>query len=167
MEKRILYHKSDVETEPLKRKILIHMAMYYQCECCNKVYRFWLEKGLEDKKQDAVFPESHKPVPYIIPCLCGREARHIAWNEDITLNDYMPLSENMNYFENVEDSNCGRPHYRNAGEVEIKKIPVPELKMVLKEDKEERFVDEDDDPYGLAHVSTSKLKAELRRRKRW
>ena len=36
------------------------------------------------------------------------------------------------------------------------------------DEKELRCVTTDeDDPYGLAQISTSKLKAELRRRKRW
>ena len=48
----MLYERKDIEAEPLKREIMVHLAMHYKCEVCGTVFRFWLEKGLEDKKQD-------------------------------------------------------------------------------------------------------------------
>lgn len=77
MNKKI-YESRLVETESLGREILVHGAMLYQCECCGKVFQMWLEKGLEDKEQDAVYPDLHKPVPFCIGCLCGGIAKHIA-----------------------------------------------------------------------------------------
>lgn len=117
--------RKEIEKEPLSREILIHAAMHYQCDCCEKIFRFWLEKGLEDRKQDRIRPDNHKPVPFSISCLCGGTAQHIAWNKDIYLNAYMQLGENMNYFENTEDDECGIPHFRNNNTVEIRKEGIP------------------------------------------
>lgn len=172
---RILYKRKDVETEPLKREIMVHLAMHYKCEVCGTVFRFWLEKGLEDKKQDEVNPDNHKPVPFCIGCLCGGAAQHFAWESDISLCDYRPLEDNENYFENTKDENCGIPHFRNDGNAKIANPEFPELKDLesifgtRESNKVENFHknDEDDDPYGLANISTTTLKAELRRRKRW
>lgn len=161
------YQERVIETDTLNREVLVHTAMYYQCVCCGRIYRFWLEKGLEDRMQDAIDPGGHKPVPYCVGCLCGGTARHVAWEKDVRLDKYELLGEDMNYFENSEDSDCGIPHFRNYGEEE-KKEDSPEDQYAAFEELKSRLTDAgEDDPYGLANVSTSRLKAELRRRKRW
>lgn len=170
---RIMYERREIEKEPLKRKILVHSAMHYKCEVCGTIFQFWLEKGLEDRKQDEINPNNHKPVPFCIGCLCGGTAQHFAWGSDIKLDDYRQLKEDENYFENTEDENCGVSHFRNNGSARVVKPDFPELLDLekifgeRKEIKEETFEPEEDDPYGLAHISTTTLKAELRRRKRW
>lgn len=165
-----------IETDPLPRKIMVHRAMMYECEACGNIYQIWLEKGLEDKKQDDIDPKNHKPVPFCTICLCGGTMKHIAWNRDIMLDDYRPLEETENYFENTESENCGISHIRNGGIspfseeifkglVELSDILGQNSELTL-EPKKELFVEsEDDDPYGLAGFSTTQLKAELRRRK--
>lgn len=171
---RIMYESRKVETEPLNRVIMVHSAMHYKCEACGTVFQFWLEKGLEDRKQDEINPQSHKPVPFCIGCLCGGTAKHFAWGSDIKLDDYRPLKEDENYFENTENEDCGVSHFRNDGNARIVRPQFPEIsdliRAVEKEHKERgifRQEDFDEDPYGLAYVSTTTLKAKLRRRKRW
>lgn len=167
-----IYPRRSVEIQPLEREVLVHGAMLYECKCCGNVFQMWLEKGLEDKKQDEINPSSHKPVPFCIGCLCGGMAKHIAWQNDIHLDEYRPLKENENYFENTDDENCGVPHFRNNRSANIEKFIQGVHWKNNEERKQERQAvefegDFEDDPYGLAHVSTSTLKAELRRRKRW
>ena len=176
---KAIYNPRQIETEPLERRILVHSAMLYECVVCKTVYQFWLEKGLEDRKQDKIEPEKHKPVPFTTPCLCGGTASHIAWDKDIELDDYRLLEEDENYFENTEEYDYGVSHIRNKGLKQKIVIPnIAHLQDVLEEERKERRQKEyaelkqasscdEDDPYGLAHISTSKLKAELRRRKRW
>lgn len=174
-----IYPMKSVEREPLEREILVHGAMLYKCECCGKIFQMWLEKGLEDKNQDAINPSSHKPAPFTIGCLCGGTMQHIAWQNDIHLGDYRPLKEHENYFENSPDRDCGISHIRNDIDFRIVEMPRKEYEEIEKlyelfekgiewnPNKEIEPETEEDDPYGLAHVSTTTLKAELRRRKRW
>lgn len=161
-----IYPESDIEPNELNRKVLVHTAMRYQCEFCGRIYHFWLEKGLEDRREDAINPGGHKPVPYCIGCLCGGTARRVAWEKDVRLDNYRLLEEDMNYFENSADSDCGVPHFRNYGEEE-KKASAEDQYAEFEYLKERLMDPKGDDPYGLANVSTSRLKAELRRRKRW
>lgn len=174
---RIMYAGRSVEAESLSRKIMVHTAMHYKCEVCGTIFRFWLEKGLEDRKQDEINPKNHKPVPFCIACLCGGTAQHFAWSSDIRLDDYRELKEDENYFENTETEDCGLSHFRNNGSV---KVASPDIEKFLQgvhwktnEEREKEIQAEElrgdfeDDPYGLAYVSTTTLKAELRRRKRW
>lgn len=171
-----IYAGRSIETEPLSREVLVHGAMLYQCECCGRIFQMWLEKGLEDRKQDEINPCSYKPVPFCIDCLCGGIAKHISWQNDIYLEEYRPLKENENYFENSPESNCGISHFRNNVDFRIQEFPeFEELKRFFETEREESIEndfkrieeDSEDDPYGLAHITTSTLKAELRRRKRW
>lgn len=176
MNKKI-YPSRSVETQPLEREILVHGAMLYECECCGRVFQMWLEKGLEDRKQDAINPSSHKPVSFCIGCLCGGTAKHIAWQNDICLDEYRPLKENENYFENTKDKDYGVSHFRNNGSADIESQVIEKFIQGVhwksdEEREQERQAEEfesdfEDDPYGLAHISTSTLKSELRRRKRW
>lgn len=159
---RKIYKESEVETQPLKRKVMVHGAMNYECEVCGKVFLMWLEKGLEDKVSDDK-NGGHKPVPYTIPCLCGGIAKHVRWNEDVHLDEYTELQENMDYFSNDDDWDCGMPHIRTEG----KEYCMERLKEPQKAFMRGCTEEDNDDPYGLACFSTSQLKAELRRRKRW
>lgn len=181
-----IYAGRSIETEALSREVLVHGAMLYQCECCGRMFQMWLEKGLEDRKYDNANPGYHKPVPFCIGCLCGGVAKHIAWQNDIHLDEYRPLKESENYFENSPESTCGIAHFRNDSEFAIQELPeFKELKRLFENDEELKRLfetereesidnafkrieeDSEDDPYGLAHITTSTLKAELRRRKRW
>lgn len=173
---RTMHAGRSVETEPLNRKIMVHTAMHYKCEVCGTIFQFWLEKGLEDRRQDEINPKNHKPVPFCTACLCGGTAQHFAWGSDIRLDDYRELKEDENYFENTETEDCGVSHFRNNGNAKVVRPEYPELKeladIFAEEERnrsKERFAPEpeEDDPHGLAYVSTTTLKAELRRRKRW
>lgn len=160
-----------LETEPLNRKIMVHGAMYYQCESCLNTYLMWLERGIEDPYN------REKPAPFCIQCLCGRIAQHVSWEHDIKLGDYKELGDKSNYFGNEENSDCGVSHIRNDGDfpASVNHPDVSDLIGVLygQYKDEESFLSqyavekEEDDSYGLAQFSTSTLKAELRRRKRW
>ena len=166
----IHFRTKEIETNLIEREILVHSAMHYRCDSCGKVFRFWIEKGLEDRKQDILNAENHKPVPFCIGCLCGGTAQHFMWHNDIYLDDYRPLEENENYFENLENEDCGISHFRNDGVEAMQRPKLPNLKMLSEvfgiETGRDFVESEEDDPYGLAHISTTKLKAELRRRKR-
>lgn len=91
---------------------MVHGAMWYKCEKCCKKWRMWLEKGLEDRIQDAIDPEKHKPVPFTIMCKCGGMARHVDWQDDISLGGYKPIAEHMSYFKNDPSKDCGVPIVR-------------------------------------------------------
>lgn len=164
-------NKRIIETEPLKRTVVVHGAMTYECDECKTKYLFWLEKGLEDRMQDEINPEKHKPVPYCITCSCGGTARHVDWHRDIRLDEYIRLEGQENYFENVESESWGVPHIRNGGAMDSLHILQRQFAALnwpsITEIEEYAEPFEEDDPYGLAHISTSKLKAELKRRKRW
>ena len=173
MRGQVMYEKREVETSPLNRGIMVHMAMNYKCDCCGTVFTFWLEKGLEDKKQDAIYPDLHKPVPFTTPCLCGGTLEHVMWHNDLELDEYRELGVNENYFENTESERCGISHIRNYGRSLItartmyeEAVRLAEIENEREKKREEliRYAS-DDDPYGLAHVSTTTLKKELRRRK--
>ena len=82
------------------------MKMIYECEKCGKSWGMWLQIGLEEHG------ENHKPVPYVIMCKCGGFARHVRWNEDIHLSESIPITQDMNYFANVPDMDCGKPVLR-------------------------------------------------------
>lgn len=169
MNDRIFYKPKEIETKPLDRKIMVHGAMNYECEVCGKSFLMWLEKGLEDKVSDALTGQ-HKPVPFTIACLCGGIAKHVRWHDDIRLGEYTELKENMSYFGNEEDCDCGVSHIRTEGEkCYSSTIKIPNIKPIIELEEEPLYTpaDIDDDPYGLANVSTTKLKAELRRRKKW
>ena len=112
---RKIYKEREIETQPLGRKVMVHGAMNYECEVCGKNFKMWLEKGLEDRVSD-ILTGKHKPVPFTIPCLCGGVASHVRWHEDINLNGYKELAENMSYFSNDADCDCGVSHIRTNGE---------------------------------------------------
>lgn len=91
---------------------MVHGAMWYKCEKCGKKWRMWLEKGLEDRMQDALEPDKHKPVPFIIGCTCGGQASHFDWQDDVRLGGYRPIAEHMSYFKNDISSDRGVPVLR-------------------------------------------------------
>ena len=170
-----IYQSKSIETEPLTREVLVHGAMNYKCEDCGKIFRMWLEKGLEDKIQDAIYPDKHKPVPFTIGCLCGGLAQHTAWHEDIELGTYRPLGDGMSYFENTDYCDCGRPHLKTDGchisnPLKNRFEEIAEyMKQQVDEEKErlQALSEHRNRETGLEMYSTTQLKEELRRRKRW
>ena len=110
--RKIRRHKKEevihvVENKQKNRhNVMVHGAMIYECEKCGRRWRMWLEEGLEQGG------ENHKPVPYIINCKCGGEARHVEWNKDIHLAYLQLLPDGESYFKNDAGRNCGRPVLR-------------------------------------------------------
>lgn len=94
-------------------KIMVHGYMIYKCEKCNKTFRMWCEKGIE---------EGVKPSPFIIMCSCGGFAKDISGlfrinkprkNPMIDYDaGYMELPENESYFANEKDCEHGIPVLR-------------------------------------------------------
>lgn len=82
------------------------MAMYYRCNSCEKMWKMWLQTGLEEHG------ENHKPVPFSIRCKCGGMAAHYDWHLDIHLEEPIPITKRMNYFANRPDYTCGVPVLR-------------------------------------------------------
>lgn len=65
------HYRNDFRSE-----VLVHGAFHYQCKKCRRIFRMWLEDGVEsdNKKQ---------PCPFIIPCPeCGGESSHISWHTE-------------------------------------------------------------------------------------
>ena len=98
-------------SEPIKRekpkKLQTKQAMKYQCRACGRSWKMWLQTGLEEHG------ENHKPVPFAIQCKsCGSPAFHVDCHEDIELDEPIDITEEMNYFANVSDCDCGQPVYR-------------------------------------------------------
>ncbi len=174
-----MYEPKPIETEPLKRTILVHGAMYYKCEECGKIHLMWLEKGLEDREQDKEHPELHKPVPFCVACTCGGTATHFLWQSDIHLDGYQELAENESYFENSPDEDCGKPHLRTSERKKKQERDKTLSDLLIEEFKhteiqgfdknEEQIKSDERSPVtqGLEGYTTSQLKAEIRRRKRW
>jgi len=92
--------------------VMVHGAMWYKCNKCGRKWRMWLEKGLEDREQDKIYPKAHKPVPFTIGCTCGGLANHVEWQDDISLGGYRPIADHMSYFKNDPNSDCGVPIVR-------------------------------------------------------
>ena len=89
-----------------KKRPQTKMAMNYECRDCGKVWRMWLQTGLEEHG------ENHKPVPFAIGCKhCNGVAYHINWHEDIELDEPIDITDDMDYFANVSDCDCGKPVY--------------------------------------------------------
>lgn len=97
------YHDS-INKEIQRNEKEIHGFMKYKCESCGEEWNMYLEKGIEE------FGEHHKPSPFMISCKCGGMARDISGI--IKLPGYRPLFENMSYFANKKDSDCGVPIIR-------------------------------------------------------
>lgn len=87
-------------------KQMAKQAMWYECRDCGKRWRMWLELGLEEHG------ENHKPVPFIVRCKCGGTACHVDWKDDLILDSPRPILEQMSYFANRLDSDCGVPVLR-------------------------------------------------------
>lgn len=84
-------------------------AMMYRCRDCDNSWRMWLELGLEENN------ENHKPVPFAIPCkYCDGIAYHVDWDLDISIENPVPIFEGVDYFANIEGSECGVPRYANG-----------------------------------------------------
>ncbi len=89
-----------------RAQVLVHGAFHYHCEKCRKIFRMWLEEGVEgaNKKQ---------PCPFIIACPeCGGKASHAFWHMDIHLDELTPLWKNAMFFALDKSGNeraCGKP----------------------------------------------------------
>lgn len=94
-------------------RVLVHAYMIYRCEKCNKVFRMWCEKGIED---------GTKPSPFIIGHKCGGLAKDISGlyrinypfrnrNEEFRTN-YMILPEEESYFANKNNCDHGVAVFR-------------------------------------------------------
>lgn len=89
-----------------REKVMVHGAFNYQCEHCRKIFRMWLEDGVEgtNKKQ---------PCPFVILCpYCGGMANHINWGSDIKLDELQPLWKGARFFAFDNSKNecaCGKP----------------------------------------------------------
>lgn len=83
--------------------MMTRRGMHYHCGNCGYHAIMWLDDTLE------THDENHKPVPFMISCpnCAPGHMAHVAWNEDIYLHEPMPLTEDMNRFENREDCECG------------------------------------------------------------
>lgn len=105
---RFIYGSMSKKPVEFKRKIIIHGAMVYGCRDCGKRWVMYLEKGLEDHS------ENHKPVPFGIICpFCGGvHGYDISGYLRLPDVDEAELPEGEAYFENVPDSDCGRPRYQ-------------------------------------------------------
>lgn len=90
-----------------KQKLQTKESMTYQCRDCGKHWQMWLQTGLEEHG------ENHKPVPFAIHCkYCRGVAYHVDWHEDIHLEEPIDITEDMDYFANVSNCDCGKPVYR-------------------------------------------------------
>lgn len=98
---------------------LVHGYFIYECKRCGTVYQMYLEKGLEDRVQDKLYPENHKPVPFAIGCReCAKVAEatknnkyygicyHILWGTGDS-DEYEELPEGASYFKNDPKADCG------------------------------------------------------------
>ena len=95
------------EFVPIKQtpnKKTVHAYMRYRCRDCGKQWDMYCEKGIEEGG------ENHKPSPFVIRCTCGGFAQDVSGI--LRLNVDLPLSDNMSYFANKKDSNCGVPILR-------------------------------------------------------
>lgn len=88
--------------------LITRMAMLYKCESCKKTWKMWLQIGLCEGG------ENHKPVPFCIGCKCGGVAKHILWHLDEVLERPILIKEDMNYFKNDPNSDCGIPILRGC-----------------------------------------------------
>lgn len=94
-------------------KVIVHGYMVYRCQKCNKEFRMWCEKGIEEGD------DNHKPTPFVIRHTCGGFSKDISGlfrvnkprpNPMLTYDaGYMVLPEGESYFANKEGSKCGVP----------------------------------------------------------
>ena len=107
-ENRFIFNALSKKPAEFKRKIIVHGAMVYGCKDCGKRWVMYLETGLEDHS------ENHKPVPFGITCpFCGGfHGFDISGYLKLPDAETADLPEGEAYFENVPDSDCGRPRYQ-------------------------------------------------------
>lgn len=129
-EKPIKREKTEVQGEKyVKIKHPVHGFFIYECNRCGTVYQMYLDKGLEDRLQDILYPEKHKPVPFSFMCReCAKVAEvmrdkrfygtcyHILWGIGDS-DEYTELPKGASYFKNDPKEDCGVPvcniSYRN------------------------------------------------------
>lgn len=86
------------------KKLLAHAFMTYKCDSCGEVWKMHCEQGIEEGG------ENHKPSPFVIRCKCGGFANDISGL--CKLGFYYPIEDNMSFFANKKDSDCGVPVLR-------------------------------------------------------
>ena len=90
----------------ITEEVQIHGAMVYGCRDCGSRWIMYLEKGLEEPGCD-----DRKPVPFGIRCpFCGGfQAYDISGYLKLDGPGYHTLPENVSYFANLPDRDCGVP----------------------------------------------------------
>lgn len=89
-----------------REKVYVHGALHYHCGHCRRIFRMWLEDGVEgeNKKQ---------PCPFVIRCPeCGSNAQHVNWYSDIELDELQPLWKDAYFFaldKSKDEWACGIP----------------------------------------------------------
>lgn len=123
------------EVQDVELKHPVHGYFIYECERCGRIYQMYLDKGLEDRVSDALYPDKHKPVPFTILCkecvnlaetLKRKElygvCRHILWGIGDS-DTYTELPDGASYFRNDPNEPHGIPvyniSYRNKKEWQI------------------------------------------------
>ncbi len=86
------------------KKRFVHAYMRYRCRGCGKQWKMYCEKGIEEGG------ENHKPSPFVIRCKCGGFAQDVSGL--VRFDSDFPLEDNMSYFANKKDSDCGVPILR-------------------------------------------------------
>lgn len=134
----------------------VHGYFVYRCEQCHKRFKMYCEKGIEE------FGKNHKPAPFFIRCTCGGMASDISGL--IKLNKETSLLDDMCYFANKENKDCGYPVLvDDTYDEQLQKL----AKAIYCDDQPSiREVDNDTEVINpLEGFSTTQLKKELRRRK--
>lgn len=114
------------EVQEVELKHPVHGYFIYECERCGRIYQMYLDKGLEDRVSDTIYPDKHKPVPFTILCNeCAKLAetlerndlygicKHIMWGIGDSDN-YTELPEGASYFKNDPNEPHGIPVYGNS-----------------------------------------------------
>jgi hypothetical protein len=111
----------------MKKEIMSHGTMTYECAKCGKQWRMYLECGIGScgcGKQCHLnlkcdLAKGAMTMPFMIQCACGGIAKHIDWHKDIEFPHPMPIFDHMSYFkldrEGLKSKNpqaCGIPIVR-------------------------------------------------------
>lgn len=120
-----------------KKEIIVHKYMIYQCQSCGTTCVMWLEKGIEDKKDDEITGH-HKPTPFMIGCpCCGNSMMHVHWecpDYEMEYRDYRKYVSATNYpvlrniFANFEDEPYGVPIIFN---VDFNELGIDQIRQII------------------------------------
>ncbi len=91
----------------IENRPIVYGKMIYRCEECGKSWPMYLEKGIEE------FGENHKLSPITIICPhCGGWAMDVSGIIKLPYEAYLPISDEIGYFANVEGKDCGVPVFQ-------------------------------------------------------